>query len=145
VVVQVLVHQDGPLFGREGSEEGVGMGGAGGGAGCGEAVDHAAQAGGFDFEIAIVLHDYLVDGEGVFAHGLVVAEDERLDEGAEDAADEFSRWVEVSERHFEACGTVGHRLGSGHRAPLASSVRLQRCEARFDFVRCCGIEQVFHA
>jgi len=63
----VLVHQDGPLVGGEGAEETVGVGGAGGWADCGEAVDQIAQASFFDCGVAIILHDNLVDGGGIFA------------------------------------------------------------------------------
>jgi len=103
------------------------------------------EAGSLDFEVAIIGHDDLVDGGRIFAHRLVVAQGERLDDGAEDSADEFARWVEASERHFDAGGAVRHRLCGSHGAPLAGAVGPQRFEPRFDFVCYCGIEQIFHA
>ena len=78
------------MFGGEGAEEGVGVGGAGGGAvGC-EAVDEVTEAGAFGFEIGLVQDDEGLGGGGVFAHGLVVAEGQRFDDGTEEAADESS-------------------------------------------------------
>lgn len=44
VVVEVFLHQDGPLLGGEGTEEGVGVGGAGVWAGGGESVDGQVEA-----------------------------------------------------------------------------------------------------
>ena len=100
------------------------MGGAGGGAGGGEAVEELEEAGSFDVEVAIIWDDDFIDGGGVAAHGVVVAQGEGFDERAEDAADEFSGWVEVAERHFDADGAMGHRLRGSHGAPLARAVGL---------------------
>ncbi len=145
VMVEVFVHQNGPLIGCEGAEEAVGIGGAGGWAGCDEAVDHVAEAGSFDFQVTIILNDDCVDGGGVFAHRLVVAEDERLDDRAEEAADELPRRVEVAERHFDARGAVGERLCGRHATPCTRAVRLQGLEPRFDVVGYRGVEQMVHA
>lgn len=44
VMVEVFVHEDGPLVGSEAAEEAVGMGGAAGGTGRDEAVEECGEA-----------------------------------------------------------------------------------------------------
>ena len=96
VVVDMLVHQDRPLFRSEPSKEGVRMGGAGRRTFCDEAIDRRTQAGPFNFKISLILDDQAVYGGGVSAHWLVVFQGQGLDDGAEDAADQLARGAKSS-------------------------------------------------
>ena len=96
MVVDMLVHQDRPLFRGEPSEEGVRMGSAGRRAAFDEAIDRRTQAGPFNFKVSLILDDKAVYGGGVSAHWLVVFQGHWLDDGADEAADQLSRRAEIS-------------------------------------------------
>lgn len=140
----MFVHQDRPLLGGEWTEEGVGMGGAGCGACSGEAVDELAEVGPFDGKVAVIVDDEGLCGGGVAAHGLVVAQDQGLDDGAEDAADEGAGRADGAECHVETGGAVGEGLRGSHGAPLAGAVGGEVRYARLDLAGGRGVEEAFH-
>ena len=96
MMIEMLVHQDRPLFGGEPSEEGVRMGGAGRGADCDEAIDRLIQARPFDLKVSLILHYQVCDCGGISAHRLVVSQGDGLDDWTEEPTDELPRGTEVS-------------------------------------------------
>ena len=89
-MVDVLVGQDGPLFGCHDAKEGVRVGSATAWTSGEELVEQMGQAGLFGGEVGLVWNDECWDGGGVAAHGLVVLYYFRFDEGAEDSSDKLT-------------------------------------------------------
>jgi hypothetical protein len=114
VVVEVLVHEDGPLLGCHLAEEGVGMGGADGWATGGKAVDEGGETVLLFGEIAVVGNHQTFGGGGVAAHGDLVLERHGLDDAADEAANQHAWRRSVAEGHLQAAGAVGHCLRGVH-------------------------------
>ena len=125
MMVDVFVHQDGPLVGREPAEEAVRVRGASGRPGGCKPVDRGAQALTFFGQVAFVYNHQAFHSGGVPAHWLIIAQRQRLDDAADEPADQRSWRLPLTGRQLEGHGTVGHRLGDIHRAPLPGALRSQ--------------------
>jgi hypothetical protein len=134
VMVEVLVHQDGPLLGSELAEEGVRPRGADCGAAVGKAVDHASQTVLLFDEIAVVVNYKTFGGGGVAAHGDLVLEHHGLDDAADETAYQRAGGRVDSEGHLNAARAVRHRLRGTHGTPLGRAVRLEVRDAVFYFL-----------
>ena len=110
-----------------------------GGAAGDEAIDEAE----FGFEVAIIPDDKAVDGGGVATHRFVVRKARGLMRGP-DTADEFARGTKGPEGHVAACGAVGTACADSW-CPTGGGYRRLAFRPRFDFIRYCGIVEVFHA
>ncbi len=86
MMIQVFVHQGGPLCGSEGAEEAVWVGRTARRSGRGKAIDDAGQSGPFHFEIPFIIDDKTRYGWRIAAHGLFFTKCHALDHGPEDAA-----------------------------------------------------------
>ena len=144
-MVDVLVHEDGPLGGGEGAEEGVGVSGAGGGTSGGELVEGRAEPGLFGGKVGLSADDDFRDGGGVAAHGLFVGDYPGFDEGAEDSADELARGAEFAGGHLDAEGAVGERLRGREGAPLAGAVGAELSDAGLEGFEVARLEEILHA
>ena len=141
----MFVHQDGPFAGCEGSEEGVGMRGAGLWAGREELFERSDQPLLFRCEVGLIQNNGLLDGWRVAAHGLVILEDLWLDRGTEDSSDELAWWPQLAGGHLHAEGTVCERLRHGHGAPLTRTAGLKLCNANLERMEVVKLKQAFHA
>jgi len=144
-MVEVFVHEDGPLVGCEAAEEAVGMGGAAGGTGRDKAVEERSEASLFGGELARVSDDERGRGGGVAAQGFVVAHDLGADEAADNAAEEEPFGLRVSASPAYGERTMGEGLGRVHFAPLALTVGTELGDAGLDLVDASRLIEILHA
>ena len=147
VMVQVFVHENRPLLRLERAEEGVWAGGAAGRAVGDKAIDCLQEPSAFDLEVRLggVGQEEFRRGGRVAANGLVVAEDHRLDQAAEDVGREGCAFgTERAGGHVKAGGAVGERHGDGHVAPEPLAFGMEAQDALLYVVRESGVKEIFH-
>jgi hypothetical protein len=146
MMIEVFVHDDGPLLRFEWTKEWMGMPGAARCAFPGEAIDRCDEIAAFSLEIATsgVGGKKFRHRRGVAAHGLVIAEDQRLDEQAENAGREWRTFgIDSPHRHFQASIAVRQGLGDVHLAPLTLTVWMKLQDALLCLCRQSGVKEVF--
>ena len=121
VMVEMFVHQLGPLVGGHGAKEGVGMSGAALRATAREAVDQCAKALGFSGEVAFIGDDQCLGSGHVALQGGFVAKHPGAGDRPEDATDEHARSKAIADGPFHGGSAMGHGLGGSHGAPLAGA------------------------
>ena len=145
VMVEVLVHQDGPLIRGEAAKEAVRIGGAALGSCGGEAIDQSEESQTLRLQVAMVVNQQALRSGRVGTHRLVVAKDEWFDEHAENPAGVHAVGHAISHGPLHAGGTMRDGLRDGHAAPLPLAVRMQPGQAIFHFLRGGGFVQILHA
>ena len=147
VMVQVFVHENRPLLRLERAEEGVWVGGAAGRADGDKAIDCLEEPGAFALEVRLggVGQEEFRRGGRVAANGLVVAEDHRLDQAAEDVGREGRAFgTERAGGHVKTGGAVGERQGDGQVAPEPVAFGMEAQDALLYVVYHGGVKEIFH-
>ena len=139
----MLVGAAAPFLGSERAKERVRMASTFGFAALMELLDLGAEPLLFLEEITGIRANEFFGGGAVFGEGLFVGVD-RLDERAEDAANEGAREIELTTGHVDGGRAMGEHLGDVHLSPLGGSVGLKFIDAGDDFVGGVAIEEVFH-
>src|SRR5580698_938359 len=123
-MIEVLIHQDRPLLGRELAEEEVWMRSAAGRTGRNKAVDGDANPAALLAQFAFVADHELGVGGRIAADRGIVFEDERLDEPANDPGSQpgATRYL-VAGGNVERHSAVRHRLRGVHLTPQTRTVR----------------------
>jgi hypothetical protein len=145
-MVEVLIHEYGPLVRLQPTEKRVRVLRTAGCSFGGEAIDGCDELGAFALEVAGRRwgREEFRRRRGVSAHRLIIAEDERFDEQADDAGGKgCALWIDSAHRHLQATGAVCESLGRFHVAPLRRTLRLNAHDALLYFFRKIGVEEMF--
>ncbi len=143
VVVEVFIHAPAPGLRRKCPEKRVGMRRA-------SCVAAGVELADFVFEPRLFSGKFAGIGDDQVGVGRIVAREwlfvrvDRLDEWADQAADQQARQNQAAGGQVERGGTMGEHLGDIHFAPLALSGGLKRVDAGQDFVDGFGLEEIFH-
>jgi hypothetical protein len=147
VMVEVLIHEYGPLPWFESAEKRMRVVRAAGRSLCGEAIDRCDELGAFAFEVARhrSSREELRRRRGVLAHRLIITEDEWFDEQADDIGGKgCAFWIDSAHRHLQATSAVRESLSWVHVAPLPRTIRLNTLDALLYFFCKIGVEEMFH-
>jgi hypothetical protein len=145
VMIEVLVHQSGPLLRRELAEEGVRMLGTARRPGGGEPFYQRTKACLFLREVAFVPYHEGFCGACIAAQGFIVGKHPGLDEGSQYPSDEHSRGNGVANGPFHCHRAVRQGLPWIHFAPLPRAVWSELCDPFFHFLHCRRFIKVFHS
>ena len=145
MMVEMFVHQLGPLVGGHGAKEGVGMSGAALRATAREAVDQCAKALGFCGEVAFIGDDQGFGSGHVALQGGFVAKHSGPGDRPEDAAEEHARRKAVANGPFHGGGAMCQGLGGRHGAPLAGAGWPETRDALLNLGGGGGIKQILHS
>src|SRR5512140_225933 len=144
MVIGMLVHQYRPLSRRHRPEERVRMRGARLRAALGEAVhqgDHARAPG---FELGLLAHLEERCRRVVPPHWLVVADHGALDHPADDASDEHSRRLAITQGRLHRPSALHEHLRWRHLSPLALALGTQLRQPPLNFRDGVRFEQILH-
>src|SRR4051794_22306665 len=147
MMIDVLVHENGPLLRFEWAEERVPVTGAARGPLTCKPVDCCYEHGSFALELALcrIRRQQLRRRRRVATHRLVVAEDQGLDKRAEQGGGKWCTLrLDDTHRHFNASGAVGESLSDRHAAPLPLALRTQSENALFRLLHQDWVKKVFH-
>ena len=145
VMVQMLIHQCGPLRRRQRPEEAMRVRGAAIGTGRSKAINQCAQAFLFRCKIAFIRHHKTLRGWRIPAHGLFIPKRFRLRDRSQDPAYKHARRTDVPNRPLHSDGTMCYRLSRTHLAPLTCAVGVQPSDSLFDLSRRSCFVEIFHA
>jgi len=147
MMVDMFVGKNGPLPRFERTKERMRVLGA---AGCplfDEAIDSSDEMGAFTLEVALrgMRREEFRRGRRIAAQGLVVGQDQRLYEPAEDAGRKGCTFgVDAARRHLHARRTVRQGLDKGHAAPPPLTVRMEAHDSLLYVFRQSEVKEIFH-
>src|SRR5580698_52668 len=144
-MVDVLVHQDGPLIGSQPAEKSMWVIGAAGRAGGGELVDGGAQPLALLGQVTVADHHQHRDCGRVAAHRFVVSQRQWLDDAAENPDGEpGSRRLLLAGWQLKSQRAMRDRLSRTHLAPLPRALGRQPRHTLLQLFRTRLIKQVLH-
>jgi hypothetical protein len=143
-MIEMLVHQDGPLVRRERAEEAVWVTGAAIRSGGHEPADQSEQSLSFYFQISLIFHDESLNRRRISPQGFVVSEYHWLDRPPDESPCQGSGRAPVPRSQLQTRGAVGHHLSHVHRAPLPMAIRSQSGDSPLDFFGRIRLKQILH-
>jgi hypothetical protein len=146
-MVDVFVHENGPLMRIERTKERMWVLGTASCARIGKAIDSSDELGALALEVALceVRREEFRRGGRVTAHRLIIAEDQRLEKRADDVSGKGCAFgVDDAHRHQDARGTVCEGLGRGHLAPQPLTLRVEAHDASLCVFYQSGVKEIFH-